>query len=411
MVFDKVSPLNPVDEQEWIDLTEEHLASEIVNTLGYSKVDVTVKLLSQDPPYEQITRLLSEGLELVFIADYSIETPNEVALNAQSFTMAAFNSDYKRTLYLDSLAATGSTAFQNAEAVSVSVDDGFESATDSSMADDNKDASSSNASPNDGSWFDSIGTGIIIGVAVAGVVIIVLCIAVFARCRKQRSSKLIKEAMQQAEQKNDDSKSPKENKEVAKLERSSSKTDEMEPVESENSKMSTQEDTISESYRKHVAETNDNHTTAHPEMEEDSDVECVTNWWFFNYLANKAPEYSESEFSDATTTNTKEPDATATEAAKNDEEFTVQVPAGSKLGMLLNTYKSGYPVVQELKPSCPFSDKVQVGDKLMWVDGDDMAMANRKEVLSALSSKSAKGPIRTLLFMRPSRHQEKKKWW
>jgi C-terminal processing protease CtpA/Prc len=80
-------------------------------------------------------------------------------------------------------------------------------------------------------------------------------------------------------------------------------------------------------------------------------------------------------------------------------EFQVQVPAG-KVGLVLETTFAGDPVVREVKASSPMAGQVQVGDRLLSVDGENVSMEHATTVSRMIASKAG-APVRRFTFGRP----------
>jgi C-terminal processing protease CtpA/Prc len=80
-------------------------------------------------------------------------------------------------------------------------------------------------------------------------------------------------------------------------------------------------------------------------------------------------------------------------------EFQVDVPAG-KVGLVLETSCAGDPVVQEVKASSPMAGHVQVGDRLLSVDGQDMSNVMAATVSRIIASKQYNS-VRRFKFCRP----------
>ena len=86
--------------------------------------------------------------------------------------------------------------------------------------------------------------------------------------------------------------------------------------------------------------------------------------------------------------------------------FEVEAPAGT-LGLVLDTDKEGL-VVYIVKGTSPLFGQVQVGDRLIRVDGQDVSRMWTAEVSHLIASR--KNETRTFLFARPppgwkSRHE------
>ena len=82
-------------------------------------------------------------------------------------------------------------------------------------------------------------------------------------------------------------------------------------------------------------------------------------------------------------------DPTYTEAytSGREEMIDVYAPAG-KLGVVIDTPNDGAPIVHAVKDSSPIADKIQVGDKLVAVDDQDVRTMTAVQVSKLISKKS-----------------------
>lgn len=71
-----------------------------------------------------------------------------------------------------------------------------------------------------------------------------------------------------------------------------------------------------------------------------------------------------------------------------EEMIDVYAPPG-KLGVVIDTPDDGAPVVHAIKDSSVIADKLQVGDKLVAVDDEDVRMMTAIKVSKLISRKSA----------------------
>jgi C-terminal processing protease CtpA/Prc len=79
-------------------------------------------------------------------------------------------------------------------------------------------------------------------------------------------------------------------------------------------------------------------------------------------------------------------------------EFTVTIPPG-KLGILLQSSLDGYPKVEDIKLDSPFEQKVQAGDSLISIDGQDLH-GYKVEVVSHILDYKKDNETRTFVFSR-----------
>ena len=83
-----------------------------------------------------------------------------------------------------------------------------------------------------------------------------------------------------------------------------------------------------------------------------------------------------------------------------EEVIEIQAPAG-KLGVVIDTPNDGPPIVHAVKDSSVIADLIQVGDKLIAVDDDDVTAMTAIKVSKLISKKSA-NPSRKLTVIRTS---------
>lgn len=82
-----------------------------------------------------------------------------------------------------------------------------------------------------------------------------------------------------------------------------------------------------------------------------------------------------------------------------DVRLEVTVPPG-KLGMVIDTPHGGVPLVHAIKPNSILADQVQVNDRLVSVDGEDVTHMTAVQVSKLISLKADQ--TRILVFCRPS---------
>lgn len=93
-------------------------------------------------------------------------------------------------------------------------------------------------------------------------------------------------------------------------------------------------------------------------------------------------------------------DDDSADAGKKPYRFEAEVPPG-KLGMVLDTPNGSPPIVHAIKPDSVLFDKVQVGDLLLSVDGEDVRSMSAIQVSKLISIKSDRR--RLLCFARNGR--------
>jgi hypothetical protein len=82
-----------------------------------------------------------------------------------------------------------------------------------------------------------------------------------------------------------------------------------------------------------------------------------------------------------------------------DEQFEVLAPPGV-LGLILETNKDGVPTINKIKESSALADQVQIGDRLLSVDGIDVSIMLASDVSRLIASRKD-APIRKFVFTRP----------
>lgn len=98
-------------------------------------------------------------------------------------------------------------------------------------------------------------------------------------------------------------------------------------------------------------------------------------------------------------------DLTYNEAAYDgsgrEEMIDVYAPAG-KLGVVIDTPNNGAPIVHAVKESSPIADKIQVGDKLVAVDDEDVRTMTAIQVSKLISKKSVNASRKMTVIRRIS---------
>jgi hypothetical protein len=79
------------------------------------------------------------------------------------------------------------------------------------------------------------------------------------------------------------------------------------------------------------------------------------------------------------------------------ERFEIRVPPG-KLGMVIDTPNGGVPMVHAIKADSALSSQVKVGDRLIFVDGDDVTFMTAMQVSRLIALKADQQ--RDMVFLR-----------
>jgi hypothetical protein len=82
-----------------------------------------------------------------------------------------------------------------------------------------------------------------------------------------------------------------------------------------------------------------------------------------------------------------------------DEQFEVLAPAGV-LGLILETNTDGVPTIHDMKPASALADQIQIGDRLLSVDGIDVSVMMASDVSRLIASRK-EAPVRKFVFSRP----------
>ena len=373
MVLTDVQPLDDKAQAIWTEVTAVHLANEVMNSIGSALVKVDVSLISQNPPYTEnasrfLLRRLQQQQEVVFDATYAIQSPKEVQV--EPFVTGAFVSNYKKALYLEKLKQMGGPAyFQNASYVSVDPTFTVSSAKGVDAGNDGNNATN---------------IGLIVGSATAGLVVLIMCLALYARRRKNRSSRAAQ--------------TPRSSNTHSTWHRKSGKN-----VAVDTSAYGTiEEESLYTSHPKHKVAPNDNASSSlassyPPDDDESRSALSSTLSSDYNYRD------AFKNISKSVVSGTQDSNTTSQESHTVCQEFTVKAPKG-KLGLVLEASHGGVPTVREIKPTSPLHGQVQVGDRLHSVDGRDVTMV-MSETISRIIASKQDCETRIFVFARPQRKQ------
>lgn len=127
--------------------------------------------------------------------------------------------------------------------------------------------------------------------------------------------------------------------------------------------------------------------------------ETIENYEFWkNYRANQTIGSTSHEGSEHNIL-VEEDDDTLRIQYLEEDKFEVGAPAGM-LGLVLEAAPDGVPIVHAIKSTSPLSDQVQVGDRLVSVDGDDVTILLASDVSRLISLKRDQH-VRRFVFSRP----------
>lgn len=406
--------------KKWANLTQIQLVDELKNSIGPPVLEVNVTFVSQDPEYESKSRRSlrrlqnSEEQKIVFNVDYAIQSALQITntgrTNIDVFITGAFVSDFKRTMYMELLKTLGGPVFENVSNVAVissTENDGDGTDTGNpgdSESDTPNDSDTGVGSPEEG----GVGIGVLVGVAMVVLIVAVLGLACYVRCKRREPRK----------------KKTKVPKVVtsSKLDSATGGKD----AHANGSGTSESESSIGDAsiFYKDGTEGGDDHNyvpwfnvaldpPSHKDIESDSDkasVKSASSWFKFSRGPASDRSANEASLAESATSGSnyaswfggislrsirrsdvsnKSGSTIETKSSNSSTgEYTVTVPKG-KLGMLLDDSDGGkdYPKVQTIKPGSPFEGKVQEGEYLISVDGQDLKGMKLKVISHILAFK------------------------
>ena len=394
MTLTNVEPLSPMSAEKWAEMTRVFLMTEATTSIGRDLVDtmnVTVSLVSQDPPFvlRRLRAMQQTTLDIDFNVVLDIQSVVDVN-DLNRYIVGAFHTYEKKTSYLTTLQATDG-AFMNVDGVEVLP------ASSVSRVVQNP--------PNTTSGIEGLGYGLIIGIALAALAIISLTAAIlYSRWRHRRRRTTLRESTSSGSEKarhgdDDDS--------MYNL-----------PVDTQ----STCEDSLYTSPSKGTLDYDLQGAfkiSKQPASVGSSDSDFAKYIDSFRHKPAPQPVSvcdSESEFTAGSETynysaafknlqgSIADSQSQMTGRGTNDDltivsEFEVKAPPGN-LGIVLESADDGVPVVQEVYRSSPLVKQVNIGDRLLSVDGRDVTMVMASTVSRIIASKKDNA-VRRFVFARP----------
>jgi hypothetical protein len=397
MTLNNVEPLGEVSSLRWQDITGRYMAVEMKETIGsklVEAVEVSVSLTSQNPPFVFRRALLAKKMsawrrlqsaeELTFDADISIQS------NLDAGTVSRHIDEiFKNEEYLAALRDSGDLSFATVDSISVTP------VTSLTRVEDPADN-------------DKPEMALIVGSVAAGITAVGLVCFCLVKRRTNKMPKVTPHG------KGDDSSTINdiyiEDSSKASSSKSSSPkwlshrlgpTKESSFDSTEGTKGSTSEipftapsDVDEESL--FVSSLTDGPTYALDEADEESIGETTLSSIASGYSYPAAnwslPPASIADDITVSSYWTKDDDISVT-------EIEVRVPAGA-MGLVLETPDSGAPRVHHIYSSGPLAGRVRQGDRLVAVDGRNVASMNAAVVSRLIASKKDKA-VRELIFLRP----------
>lgn len=441
MILSNVEPLNEESGRAWAEITGIHLADEIKEVIGYELVDaveISIAIVSQDPPFSSRRALTSTRDSNVAgdVLQRDLQVEQKITFDAvlliqsvvedhdvNRYIVGAFNSDPESALYLATLKDTGDGAFLDASAVSVSP----------AVSVSHVEASGSDS---DGG---GVNIGVIVGAVLAGVCMIAL-VAFFLYIQTRKSDgtpaggarkKSVSAMKTDAKAKanplthhhpsgtasdvDDDSFFGSLNNSIT-----PSTCDDEESLYTE-SDAKPKASVMKSRFPPGIPGDNVNDSIfgcldiITPDAGDDEDdVSLLTSSAFtastgdFDYESAYQATASvvtgslaQSEFTSQSgfVQNTVSSNLTGKKIPLT--KFQVQAPAG-KLGLVLDTCEDGTPVVDEIGSSSPLAGQVQVGDRLLSLDGQDVTTMIATTVARLIASKK-NNRLRQFTFARPGK--------
>ncbi len=176
MILLNVEPLDPVAARNWAEVTRAFLSNQVTAQIGpelVDRVDVSVSIQSQDPPFVLRRKLQDESSGQTLELDAAFEIQSVVDVNdVNRYIVGAFNTVEKKLAYLSRLQAADE-AFKDANDVAI--------APATSVTRVVQNPSNSND--------DAISIGLVVGVVLAVLAITSLLAAIVYSQQRKRSKK------------------------------------------------------------------------------------------------------------------------------------------------------------------------------------------------------------------------------
>jgi len=372
MLLAGMSPLNNENREKFEDLTEEYIedfynnhTSPEVKTLQNSLFNVTVdvKVTDMDPPFEQKKSAATEELKVIY--DLNINYRNAFRLNAtqDDILREPFNNIVKRKNYVQFMQERGKGDFESLTHASLPIIED---------ADDDETEST------------SLNLFLILGPVVGGIVVLFFIVFLYRRSRNYKHA------------------GPSDNS-FPDVEDNTIQTNPQAGVMTDES--------LQEFEHRSIGTNDPDYNPGGVQMS--GGVTVSSAGASLGTFGSTAPQ---SRFSATDSMLTPAINSSAGHSIFSDdnsfqahlrgpgqtmpreEVFHVIAPPG-KLGVVIDTPDNGAPVVYNIKESCPIADQLQVGDKVVAVDGEDVRSMTAVKVSRLISEKSA-NPERNFRIIR-----------
>ena len=368
MTLTGIEPLNLVAMSIWVDKTAAFISGAIVDEVDKqmpseeNKVGVAIDVTEQLPPHKG-RRLGNSSqwdeVEITFDAVISIESRVEDH-DVNGYILGAFDSAKEESDYVDNLVETRDPAFANLDSVKVSP-----AKSVAALEDPQKDGGKTRGT-------DTTTIGIIVGSSVAGLAAFGLA-GYFMYSRRKRKAKLTPTSTMQ-----DDPNDQHYGDEIEVGGRDD---------------VSTLGDPIPPDMRNEFFGEDAAFSTTTDSLTADYDFQKV--------YRNPQPSVMDSHAGSDPSSFLAKDDITLEAEYQNELQtrFEVEAPSGL-LGLVLETSEDGIPVVHAIKESSCLAGSVQVGDRLVCVDDEDVTSMLASSVSRLIASKKD-NRVRKFAFTRP----------
>lgn len=360
MTLQNISPLDSIRILEWQRVTREHLRDELPLVWGAELADISVSLVSQNPPYTGDRRQLQSGSlpvqEITFDTIISIKSARD-DFDVNSFVDQAFETEEQKNAYLQELRASH---------------EGFANAANLQMTQGPSNVSPASApgATDGGSRVDTSGIPFIVVVSVCGTVLVALFVALIVYTQRRRKAPPQRPPI-----------SSESNPSLTPGRNYTFPIDEGDSLYDLNMEVPTRVSGDSESIF-----TNNSSVTM------DFGDQSVA--------FQKESLYASADINVGDAPGGGVTDSYGRRRSVQCYRYTIEAPPGM-LGLVLEPSVDGTPCVYGIKSSSPLAGEVRIGDRLMNVDGLDVTEMEDTMAVSHLIASKRKNKFRQLTFVRP----------
>lgn len=368
MTLRDMEPMDLVVQSIWVDVTSAFIRAEINDRMQElvpeedTKVGVSIDITSQSPAFtgSKLRRLQTDQVEITYNAVISIESSVEEH-DVNSYIMGAFDTSEEKADYVAALKATEDESFAALSNVTVEP-------AKSIIALEDPDGGNTNNSKLSGAAM----IGLIAGLATVGAVAFAVAGFIIYSRRKRGGKRTPVSSLE--EDPNDHYCGNEIDIEMR-------------------DEVSTLGDPIPVGMRNDFLGEDAQFSTTTDSLTADYD--------FQQAYRNGQPSVVDSHTGSDPSSFLAKDDITLEAEYQIDAQarFEVEAPAGL-LGLVLETSEDGVPVVHAIKESSCLAGQVQVGDRLVCVDDEDVTSMLASSVSRLIASKKD-NPVRTFVFTRP----------